>query len=61
MNKIVSFLQEVKAELKKVTWPSRDELVGSTIIVCILVLFCALVLGGMDAAFSSFIRYITRF
>jgi len=61
MNKILSFLSEVRAELKKITWPSRDELVGSTIIVCILVLVFAAILGGMDVAFSSLIKQLIRF
>ena len=56
MNKVLSFLNEVKAELFKVTWPSRDELIGSTIIVCLLVAILGLILSGMDAVFSSLIR-----
>jgi preprotein translocase subunit SecE len=61
MTKIVTFLNEVKTELKKVTWPTRDELVGSTIIVCILVVIFAIILGGMDAAFSAFVRELIRY
>jgi preprotein translocase subunit SecE len=60
MNKIFSFLTEVVSELKKVTWPTRDELVGSTIIVCILVVVFAIILGAMDSAFSFLIRYLIR-
>jgi preprotein translocase SecE subunit len=56
MNKLVSFLVEVRTELSKVSWPSRDELVGSTIIVCILVSVFAVILSGMDAGFSAFIK-----
>ncbi len=58
MNKIFAFLSEVTTELKKVTWPSRDELVGSAIIVCILVAVFAVILGGMDAAFSALIGHL---
>lgn len=60
MNKIISFLQEVRTELKKVTWPTRDELVGSTIIVCILVVIFSIILGSMDAVFSTLIRYLIK-
>ena len=56
MNKLVSFLVEVKTELSKVSWPSREELIGSTTIVCILVAVFAVILGGMDAGFSAFIK-----
>jgi preprotein translocase subunit SecE len=58
MNKVMAFISEVRAEIKKITWPSRDELIGSTIIVCILVIICALILGGMDAVFSVLMKRI---
>jgi len=43
LDKIVQFLREVKVELKKVTWPTRKQTIGSTVVVIILVLivsFC---------------------
>lgn len=58
MNKIVRLLSEVRAELRKVTWPKRDELVSSTIIVFIIVIFFAVLLGAMDFGFSTLIRKI---
>ena len=60
MNKLVSFLVEVKTELSKVSWPSREELVGSTVIVCILVAVFAVILSGMDAGFSAFIKSLSQ-
>jgi preprotein translocase subunit SecE len=56
MNKVVGFIREVLDELGKVTWPVRDELIGSTIIVCILVIVCAAILGFMDGAFGTLIK-----
>jgi preprotein translocase subunit SecE len=56
MNKIMTFVSEVRAEIKKVSWPTKDELVGTTIIVCIIVLIFALILGAMDAMFSAVIK-----
>lgn len=56
MNKIVVFLKEVKSELQKITWPKRDELIGSTIIVFLLVIFVAIFLGLVDSAFSLLIK-----
>jgi preprotein translocase subunit SecE len=61
MNKIWMFINEVRAEIKKITWPSRDELIGATIIVCILVLIFAAILGGMDALFTVLIKKIISF
>ncbi|MGO9410643.1 MAG: preprotein translocase subunit SecE [Spirochaetia bacterium] len=48
MRKIVLFLQESFAELKKVTWPSRDEATASTKVVLVSVLIIAAVLGLVD-------------
>lgn len=56
MNKIATFVSEVKAEIKKISWPTRDELVGTTVIVCIIVLVFSLILGFMDALFSALLK-----
>lgn len=37
--RFVNFLKDVRAELKKVTWPSRQEVRGTTVIVIITVIF----------------------
>ncbi|MBD3273241.1 preprotein translocase subunit SecE [Candidatus Dependentiae bacterium] len=58
MNKIFAFLNEVKAEIYKITWPGRDDLIGTIIIVCILTLVFAAILGAMDAGFSTLLRRI---
>jgi preprotein translocase subunit SecE len=58
MNKVMTFVNEVKAEIKKVTWPGKDELIGTTIVVCILVVVFAFILGAMDGVSSFLIRKI---
>lgn len=60
MSKIVSFLREVKAELEKVTWPKKEDLVGSVIIVCFLAVVFAALIGAMDAVISLFIKWMIR-
>ena len=47
-----SFLKEAKAELKKVTWPSREEVTATTIVVIISIVFFGFFLFFMDVAFS---------
>lgn len=56
MNKILTFLNEVAVEVHKITWPKREELIGSTIIVFVFVAFFAIILGLMDFTFSSLIQ-----
>jgi len=58
--KIKNFLKEVRQELSKVTWTSREELIGSTLIVILLSLVLALFIGGVDKILSVFISFIFR-
>jgi len=48
MKKIIQFFKESFAELKKVTWPTRDEVVASTRVVLISVALIAIALGLAD-------------
>lgn len=56
--KLNQFLGNVKSELKKVTWPSRKDTYASTTVVIVLVLLCAVFLGGVDIILSRLIRLI---
>ena len=58
MSKVMAFVNEVRAEIRKVTWPTKDELIGTTIVVCILVVVFAFILGAMDGLSSFLIRKI---
>ena len=60
MSKIISFLQEVRAELTKVTWPKQEDLVGAVIVVCFLAVVFAVIIGAMDATISFGIRWLIR-
>lgn len=53
--KIVEFYHEVRQELKKVVFPTKKEVIGSTWVVIITVLICALFLGVVDMGLSRFI------
>jgi preprotein translocase subunit SecE len=48
MNKIIRFFKESFGELKKVTWPSREEVTSSTKVVLVSTLLVALALGLVD-------------
>ncbi|NIM89316.1 MAG: preprotein translocase subunit SecE [Candidatus Aminicenantes bacterium] len=56
--RIVPFLREVRAELKKVTWPSRNEIYSTTLIVIIATFFFGFYLYFMDVIFSWVISHI---
>lgn len=48
MKKLIRYFKESHLELKKVVWPTRDEVVASTKIVIISTAIFALVLGLVD-------------
>lgn len=54
----VSFLREVQDELKKVVWPTRDEVVRLTGVVILVSLFVGLFLGGADFILTKLIELI---
>ena len=54
-NKIKSFLHSVKAEMKKISWPTRKEIVRSTIIVFITIIVFAVIIGVIDIALYQLI------
>jgi preprotein translocase subunit SecE len=48
----IQFLKEVRVELKRVTWPTRQEAIKHTLVVIGLSLAVAAFLGGLDFLFS---------
>ncbi len=58
VQKSLQFLREVKIELKKVTWPTRKQTMGSTVVVLILVAIISLFLGLVDLGLSSLVRVV---
>jgi preprotein translocase subunit SecE len=47
------FLKEVRGELKKVAWPTRQEMVAYTVVVLVAVVVLTAMVFGMDLAFAK--------
>jgi preprotein translocase subunit SecE len=58
MKKIVQFIKESYAELRKVIWPSREDAISSVKVVIISVVIVAAILGLIDLLLLSGIRLI---
>jgi preprotein translocase subunit SecE len=58
IEKISQFFREVRNELKKVSWPSRKDTMGSTSVVIILVLIIAIYLGLVDFGLGRIVRLL---
>jgi preprotein translocase subunit SecE len=53
LNELKTFFIEVRSELKKVTWPSRQEVYGTTIVVILTTVFFGFYLYGLDLLLSQ--------
>ena len=60
MAKVIQFFKESRAELKKVVWPTRDDVVSSIKVVIISTILVALILGLLDLGFSELFRIVMR-
>jgi preprotein translocase subunit SecE len=49
------FLKEVRAELRKVAWPSRPEVINYSIVVLFTVIVLTAIIAGLDYLFSEFV------
>jgi len=56
--KINKFLQDVKQEMSKVSWPSRHELKGTTMIVLVLTFVLAVFIFLTDKALEGILNFI---
>lgn len=56
-----SFLREVRAELKKVTWPSKNEVYSTTLVVIFATIFFGFYLYFMDIIFSWVVGQVESF
>ena len=60
LEKSKRFFKEANLELKRVTWPSRNELIGSTGVVIVSVIILAVFIGIADFILSTFLKFIIR-
>lgn len=57
-NKVAGFLKDIKLEMIKVSWPTKDELIGSTVIVLVSLAILSLFIGICDLFLSKIINVI---
>jgi len=55
---VTQFLREVRAELAKVTWPTRKDTIASTSVVLVIVILIAAFLGFVDLGLSRLMRFL---
>ncbi|MCJ7524040.1 MAG: preprotein translocase subunit SecE [Candidatus Aminicenantes bacterium] len=53
-----AYLREVRGEMKKVTWPNKNDMIKTTIAVIVISVFFGIYLFGVDFIFSHIFRQI---
>ncbi len=56
VKKPIRFLLDVKMELSKVTWPSKQQTIKDSVVVIMISLATAAFLGGVDFLFSFLVK-----
>lgn len=60
MSKVIQFFRESKAELKKVVWPTKDDVISSIKVVIISTIVMAVVLGLLDISLTALFRMLMK-
>ena len=60
LRRVKDFFQEVAAEFRRVTWPSRGDVVASTMVVLVVVFVLAMYLGAVDVGLSRLVEVILK-
>lgn len=58
IEQVAQFFREVKIEVKKISWPQRNETIASTSIVIIIVLIIGIFLGIVDVGLARLVKLI---
>lgn len=58
MTKMIDFLKEVRVELSKVVWPTRDQTIQLTIVVILVTLAVGFFIGGIDLGLTKLLNLI---
>lgn len=58
--RVKKFFKETKAELKKVTWPTKEQLIHNTGIIITFIIIITIILSVLDVAFAKLFQVLTN-
>lgn len=58
LERLGTFMKEVRGELAKITWPTRPELRESTVVVIVTVILITIFIGAVDQVFNFLMKQI---
>ena len=60
IEKISKYFSDTTQELKKVAWPSRDELIGSTVVVVVMSILVSIFIGIVDQVLNGLVNFLVK-
>ncbi len=60
MGRTKRFVRDVKAEMKKVNWPTRKEIIAHTGVVFVTVVLIAALIWAIDAVFAKALQFLIK-
>jgi preprotein translocase subunit SecE len=58
VNKIIEFFKETRTEMTKVAWPTKNEVIGSTIVTVVVSIILSIFVGIVDYGLDKVVRSI---
>lgn len=55
-----TFFSEIKSEMKKVTWPTKSQLINNTLVILVFIAVATAILAVLDVAFYKLVEFVTR-
>ncbi len=59
-SRLIKFLKEVKAELKKVMWPNRKQVINNTAVVIVSIAIVGVVIWVLDSIFGQAVQLLIK-
>ena len=59
-DRVKRFFKDTKAELKKVTWPDKEQLIHNTGVIIVFILIITIILSVLDFGFAKLFQLLTN-
>jgi len=57
MERVIGYLKSVRAEVRRVTWPTRNEVITMTALIIVLAVLMTLYIWGVDTILQAILRF----
>ncbi len=58
--RVAAYFRDLRSEFKKVTWPTRKQVVNNTIVVLVTIVLAGIVVWGLDSIFTLLINLLLQ-